>query len=77
MVQAMFLNEDRVSPRWPTILSLIMLTMYGSGRAYTVQETVDLLEKAGFANCEHRRMSLVEVNSLILAENPGQPDPGR
>lgn len=70
VVQAMFLNEDRVSPTWPVMHSLIMLLVYGGGRAYTVGETIELMERAGFVECEHRRMSLLNVNSLITARKP-------
>lgn len=70
VVQAMFLNEDRVSPRWPVMHSLIMVLVYGGGRAYTVRETIDQMERAGFVDCEHRRMSLLNVNSLVTARKP-------
>jgi predicted O-methyltransferase YrrM len=70
IVQAMFLNEDRVSPRWPVMHSLILLAVYGGGRAYTVGETKRMLEKAGFRNIQHKRMSLLNVNSLLLADKP-------
>ena len=70
VVQGMFLGEDRVSPRWVTIVSLNMLLVYGSGRAYTVSETMGLLERAGFKDLEHRRMSLVGVNSLVIGYKP-------
>ena len=67
VIQGMFLNEDRMSPRWPVLHSLILLLVYGGGRAYTVGETVDMLQAAGFREPTHRRMSLVNVNSLIEA----------
>lgn len=70
VVQAMFLNEDRVSPRWPVMHSLILVLVYGGGRAYTVEETVELIEQAGFVDCTHRRMSLLNVNSLVIARKP-------
>jgi len=70
IVQAMFLDEGRVSPRWPVMHSLILLLVYGGGRAYTARETVELLEKVGFARCDHQMMSLLNVNSLIVAEKP-------
>ena len=69
-VQAMFLNEDRVSPTWPVMHSLIMALIYGGGRAYTVQETKEMMERAGFVDCEHRRMSLLNVNSLLIGRKP-------
>ena len=70
VVQAMFLNEDRVSPRWPVILSLNLLLIYGGGRNYTVEETLRMMGRAGFVDCAHRRMSLLNVNSLITARKP-------
>jgi precorrin-6B methylase 2 len=70
VVQGMHLNEDRVSPRWAAMASLIMLVLYGTGRMYTVAETVDMVEEAGFRSPEHVPMSLLNVNSLILAERP-------
>jgi 2-polyprenyl-3-methyl-5-hydroxy-6-metoxy-1,4-benzoquinol methylase len=70
VVQAMFLNEDRVSPRWPVMHSLIMILIYGGGRAYTVRETVNLMEQAGFVDSAHQRMSLLNVNSLVTARKP-------
>lgn len=70
VVQGMFLNKDRVSPRWPVMHSLIMILVYGAGRAYTVEETVGLMEQAGFVECAHQRMSLLNVNSLITARKP-------
>jgi 2-polyprenyl-3-methyl-5-hydroxy-6-metoxy-1,4-benzoquinol methylase len=68
VIQGMFLNEDRMSPRWPVLHSILMMLLYGGGRAYTVGETIRFLEAAGFQNCRHQRMSLLNVNSLIFAE---------
>lgn len=70
VVQGMFLNEDRVSPRWPVMHSLILILVYGGGRAYTVGETIALMEQAGFVDCAHQRMSLLNVNSLVTATKP-------
>lgn len=70
VVQAMFLNEDHVTPRWPVMVSLNLLILSGHGRSYTVEETVALIERAGFVDCLHQRMSLLNVNSLITARKP-------
>jgi SAM-dependent methyltransferase len=70
VVQGMYLNEDKVSPRWPALVSLILLVTYGAGRVYTVGESIRMLEAAGFRRPEHRRMSLLNVNSLVIAERP-------
>lgn len=67
VVQGMYLNEDRVSPRWPALVSLILLVMYGTARVYTVGETMGMLEEAGFREPEHVPMSLLNVNSLVIA----------
>lgn len=67
VIQGMFLNEDRVSPRWPVLHSLLLLLTYGGGRAYTADETAEMLRGAGFRDLRHRRMSLLNVNSLIEA----------
>ena len=69
VVQGMFLNDDGVSPRWSAIYTLILALIYG-GRAYTVAETIELLERAGFRDPTHRRMSLLNVNSLVVAHRP-------
>jgi hypothetical protein len=68
VVQGMFLNEDRTSPRWPLMHSLVLLLVYGGGRAYTVNETLGFMEAEGFTNGRLERMSLLNVNSLILGE---------
>jgi SAM-dependent methyltransferase len=68
VVQGMFLNEDRLGPRWSAMYSLILLLFNGSGRAYTVNETIRLMESAGFGDCGHLPMSLFNVNSLIFAQ---------
>jgi 2-polyprenyl-3-methyl-5-hydroxy-6-metoxy-1,4-benzoquinol methylase len=68
VVQGMFLNEDRVSPRWPLMHSLLLLMLYGGGRAYTANETIGFMEAAGFTNGRLQRMSLLNVNSLILGD---------
>jgi precorrin-6B methylase 2 len=72
VVQAMFLNEDRVSPRWPVMVSLNLLVLYGTGRAYTVDETTRFVESAGFKECRLEQMTLLNVNSLLLAQKPGK-----
>jgi SAM-dependent methyltransferase len=70
VVQGMFLNEDRASPRWPVLASLIMLVIYGQGRIYSAGETMRMVEEAGFRGPELVRMSLLNVNSLVLADRP-------
>jgi cyclopropane fatty-acyl-phospholipid synthase-like methyltransferase len=66
VVQGMFLNPGRTSPRWPTLYSLTLLLVNGRGRAYSAAETMDMMRRVGFQDVEHRRMSLLNVNSLVV-----------
>lgn len=68
IVQGMFLDEDKTGPRWPVIMSLNLMLIPGRGRSYTVAETMGFLRSAGFGNPTHQTMSVMNVNSLILAD---------
>jgi predicted O-methyltransferase YrrM len=68
IVQAMFLNAAKDGPAWPTLQSLILNLLYRGGRAYSVDETLDLVKQAGFVNARPKRMSLINAESLILAQ---------
>jgi hypothetical protein len=43
-----------------------LLLVYGGGRAYTVTETLAALGSAGFRDCRHVPMSLLNVNGLVV-----------
>ena len=68
IVQAMFLNAAKDGPVWPTLQSLILNLVYRGGRAYSVDETLELVRQAGFVNAQPKRMSLINAESLILAQ---------
>ncbi len=70
VVQAMFLNEDRVSPRWPALLNVMQLVATPSGRNHTVGETVRWLETVGFVDAQHLPFSLWNVCSAVVARRP-------
>jgi hypothetical protein len=70
VVQGMFLNEDKMGPRWPVMQSLSLLLLHGKGRAYSAAETMEMAESAGFADVSHRKMSMMNVNSLIVGRRP-------
>lgn len=70
VVQAMFLNENKDGPVWPAIHSLLLLLVYKGGRAYSFQETMDMLQEVGFQQPKTRRMSLFNAESLIIATKP-------
>jgi precorrin-6B methylase 2 len=81
IVQAEYLNADRTSPRWPTLLNLIMQATTDGGRNHDVDETADWLRAAGFVDVEHSRLSPWNVNSVLVAHRASEPagssDPGQ
>jgi hypothetical protein len=70
VVQAMFLADDDSGPEWPALHNLLMLLIYRGGKAYSVAETIPWLERAGFVDVRHVRMSFYNVNSLIIGRKP-------
>ena len=52
-------NEDRVSPPWDAMFSLIMLASTGHGDAYTYSDLDGMFQAAGFARSE-----LIELSPL-------------
>jgi 3-hydroxy-5-methyl-1-naphthoate 3-O-methyltransferase len=70
IVQAQYLNDDRVSPRWPTLLSLIQRVATPHGRNHAIGETREWMEEAGFRNVEHVRFSMWNVCSCLIGERP-------
>jgi ubiquinone/menaquinone biosynthesis C-methylase UbiE len=74
IVQAQYLNDDRVSPRWPTLLNLMQRIATPHGRNHAISETRDWLEQAGFRNVKHIRFSTWNVNSCIVGERPMSPE---
>jgi ubiquinone/menaquinone biosynthesis C-methylase UbiE len=70
IVQAQFLNDDRVSPRWPTLLNLTQRVASRNGRNHAITETSQWMQEAGFTNIEHVRFSMWNVNSCLVGERP-------
>jgi 3-hydroxy-5-methyl-1-naphthoate 3-O-methyltransferase len=70
IVQAQFLNDDRTSPRWPTLLNLTQCVASEHGRNHTITETRRWMEQAGFRNIQHIRFSLWNVNSCLAGDRP-------
>src|SRR5262249_39312434 len=66
-VQGMFLGAARTGQRWPAMHSLIMLLISEQGRAYSIDELTAKISECGFCACRHVPMSLLNVNSLLLA----------
>jgi predicted O-methyltransferase YrrM len=69
-VQGMFPGVARAGQRWPAMHSLIMLLISEEGRAYSVDELSAMIFECGFSACRHIPLSLLNVNSLLLAERP-------
>ena len=67
VVQANFLDEDRLGPRWPALLDLIQLCITESGRNHTVGETLAWLVEAGFTDGHHVAMSEDNLGSYVQA----------
>jgi SAM-dependent methyltransferase len=70
IVQAQYLNDDRVSPRWPTLLNLIQRVATPQGRNHAISETREWMQEAGFQNVKYARFSLWNVCSCLIAERP-------
>ncbi len=70
MVQAQYLNDDRVSPRWPALVSLMQRAVSKEGRGHAIGETTQWLGGAGFVNVKHVRFSLWNVCSCLIGYRP-------
>ena len=70
IVQAQYLNDDRTTPHWPTLLNLIQRIATPDGRNHAIGETKEWLEGAGFDNIHYLRLSLWNVCSCLLARKP-------
>jgi ubiquinone/menaquinone biosynthesis C-methylase UbiE len=67
VVHAMFLNESGDGPVWPALHNLLMLLVYRGGRAYTAEQTFQMLTESGFENPELHRMSPFNAGSFVTA----------
>ena len=67
VIQAMFLNSQKDGPVWPTLHSLLLSLVYHGGRAYSLDETLEMLGETGFTDWKVSRPSLLNAESLITA----------
>ena len=67
VVHAMFLNDRGDGPLWPALHNLLMLLVYRGGRAYSVEQTFEMMEEAGFRDPEVHRMSPFNAGSFVTA----------
>ena len=70
IVQAQYLEDSRIAPRWPTLLNLIQRVATPHGLNHAVGETREWLEGSGFVNVEHIRFSAWNVNSCLVGYRP-------
>jgi precorrin-6B methylase 2 len=70
IVQAQFLSDDLTSPRWPTLLNLMMLVGTDRGRNHAFGETAQWMRQAGFTDVQLLRMSPWNVNSCLIGYKP-------
>jgi hypothetical protein len=69
-IHAMFLNESGDGPVWPALHNLLMLLVYRGGRAYTVGQTFEMIEEAGFTEPKLHRMSISNAGAFVTATRP-------
>jgi len=65
VIQAQYLQDDRLGGRWPILLDLIQLCVTSNGRNHSVAETRCWLEEAGFRDIEFCSMVLLNTNSFL------------
>lgn len=70
IVQAQYLNDDRVSPRWATLLNLCQRVVTQEGRNHAIGETKEWMEAAGFEDVQFSGMSLWNSNSCLVGRKP-------
>ena len=70
IIQAQYLNDDRVSPRWATLLNLFQRVATPAGRNHAIGETTQWLQDAGFTNVSFARFSAWNVNSCLIGQRP-------
>lgn len=70
IINGSFLNAEKDGPMWPAFQSLFLLLIYDGGRAYTAEETIEILSKVGFVESTVKRISLLNAESMIMARKP-------
>lgn len=65
VIQAQFLNDDRLGPRWPILVDLGCLCFTADGRNHSFGEARHWLEAIGFSDISENRMSVLNANSFL------------
>jgi len=65
VIQAQYLQDNRLGGRWPIFLDLIQLCTTTLGKNHSAKEMVEWMEEAGFVNIQRQRMTLLNTNSFL------------
>ncbi len=68
VIHDFILDNDKTAPEFPALFSLNMFLRTKQGRAYSKEEIVDMLEKAGFKDIEHVLYDNPNCASLLCAQ---------
>lgn len=70
IIQAQYLNDDMISPRWATIINLMQRLATPNGRNHAISETTQWLQQGGFEKVEYVPMSVWNVNRCLVGTKP-------
>lgn len=70
VIQAQYMDDDRLGGRWPILLDLVQLCITSKGRNHAVGETSQWMEDAGFQNVEYNPLTLLNTNGYLRAYKP-------
>jgi SAM-dependent methyltransferase len=67
IVQAMFPDEKGLNS-YTLLHDLLSLLIFPGGKNYSVSQTIEWLKDVGLKNVQYKKMSLFNINSLVLGE---------
>jgi predicted O-methyltransferase YrrM len=67
IIQAMFPDEKGLNS-YTLLHDLLSLLVFPGGKNYSVAETMDWLKNVGLKNVRYKKMSLFNINSLVIGE---------
>jgi hypothetical protein len=65
VIQAQFLADDHVGPRWPAFVDLACLCLTNGGQNHSMREAEAWLKSAGFSDIERQPMSFLNPNGFV------------
>lgn len=66
MIHDFILSDEKDGPEFATLFSLNMLVGTEGGRAYSIKEISELLEKGGLKDLEHHPLDVPNESSILL-----------